>query len=243
MSETPETADAAGVARRTVLRGTAGLAVGAAAVAAGSEAVASAAQPDAARTIADAERVVAAQVPYLRRKQLWMFKLADVNGDGVVTPDDTMEFALRLVRLTGYAEDSPRAKQLVATVKRIWQGLVAKPAWVPDTERLDAEQFVTVMANSIAQTPDKMMQYIGVVTSLAFAMADTDHDGLISREDAIRLDMEVLGKDREWGEHGWAVLDPDGHGYLGYAECLLTVTDMIISPDPNAPGNLALGRV
>jgi len=248
MGETPETAEptdqtnAAEVARRTVLRGTAGLAVGAV-VATGSEAAASPLKPDAVRTIAEAERVAAAQNPYLRRKQLWMFEVMDANGDGVVTPDDTMQFAHRLAQVTGHTDASPRAQQMVATVNRIWHALVVKPAWVTDPKRLDAEQFVTVMANSVAETPDKTLQYIGVVTNLAFTMADVDHDGLISKDEATQLITEVLRVDRDHAEHAWKVLDVDKTGYLGYVECLLAVTDFIVSTDLDAPGNLALGRV
>ncbi|MFI6689765.1 EF-hand domain-containing protein [Streptomyces sp. NPDC050485] len=200
------------------------------------------AKPAAAITIAAAERVAAGQDPYLRRKQLWMFEILDDDGDGVVTPEDTMQFAHRLARLTGHGNDSPRAQQMVATVNRIWHALVIKPAWVLDVRRLDAEQFVTVMANSVAETPDKTLQYIGVITNLAFAMSDSDHDGRISREESIRLGTEVLRIDQKHAEQAWGVLDADGDGYLGYAECLMAVTDFVISLDPKAPGNRALGR-
>lgn len=247
MGETPENVErgegTAGVPRRAVIRGTAGLAVGAIAAGAGGEAAAEALSPEARTTIAAAERVAAAQDDFLRRKQLWMFEIMDAGGDGAVTPEDTMEFAHRLSRLTGHADDSPRAQQMVATVNRIWHALVVKPAWVTDPKRLDSGQFVTVMANSVAETPDKTLQYIGVVTNLAFAMVDADHDGLINRDEAIRLGTEVLQVDREHAEHAWRVLDADDDGYLGYAECLMAVTDFIVSTDPAAPGNVALGRI
>ncbi|UJB40405.1 EF-hand domain-containing protein [Streptomyces sp. A1-5] len=243
VAETPKGNEETNATRRTVLRGAAGLAAGAVpAVALTGEAVA-APRPDAAVTIAAAERLAAAQDPYLRRKQLWMFEVLDDDGDGAVTPGDTMQFAHRLARLTGHAQDSPRAQQMVATVNRIWHALVVKPAWVPDPKRLDAEQFVVVMANSVAETPDKTLQYIGVVTNLAFAMADDDHDGRVTRDEAIRLGTEVLRVDRNHAEHAWEVLDADADGHLGYAEVLMAVTDFITSLDPRAPGNLALGRV
>ncbi|MGH3852386.1 MAG: EF-hand domain-containing protein [Pseudonocardiaceae bacterium] len=238
MGETPdggESADLpAGVARRTVLRDTA---------VAGGDTVASPSKPDSATTIAAAERVAAEQEPFLRRKQLWTFEIMDTKGDSAVTPEDTMQFAHRLARLTGHADDSPRAQQIVATVNRIWHALVVKPVWVTDPKQTDAEQFVTVMANSVAETPDKTLRYIGVATNLAFAIADTDHDGLISRDEAIQLVTEVLQVSREHAEHAWTVLDTDGDGYLGYADCLMAVTDFIVSTDPNAPGNLALGHI
>jgi Ca2+-binding EF-hand superfamily protein len=200
-------------------------------------------KPDAATTIAAAERLAASQDPYLRRKQLWMFDVLDDDGDGAVTPADTMQFAHRLAWLTGHAEDSPRAQQMEATVNRIWHALVVTPGWGPYPTRLDAEQFVTVMANSVAETPDKTLQYIGVVTNLAFAMADDDCDGRVTRDDVIRLVTEVLRVGRDQAEHAWTVMDADVDGYLGYAEVLMAVTDFIISVDPQAPGNLALGRM
>ncbi|MET7639991.1 hypothetical protein [Streptomyces sp. NPDC005438] len=243
MAEAPKDNEATDMTRRAVLRGTAGLTAGAVSAAALAGEATAASRRDAATTIAAAERLAANQDPYLRRKQLWMFEVLDDDGDGAVTPADTMRFAHRLARLTGHAEDSPRARQLVATVDRIWHALVVKPAWVEDPKRLDAEQFVTVMANSVAETPDKTLQYIGVVTNLAFAMSDTDNDGRVDRDEAIRLVTEVLRVRRRQAEYAWTVLDANGDGYLGYSEMLTAVTDFIISTDPQAPGNRALGRV
>lgn len=243
MAEEPTDDEATDVSRRSVLRGTAGLAAGAVSGMAMAGEAGAAPKPDAATTIAAAERLAASQDSYLRRKQLWMFDVLDDDGDGAVTPADTMQFAHRLARLTGHAADSPRAQQMEATVNRIWHALVVKPAWVPDPKRLDREQFVTVMANSVAETPDKTLQYIGVVTNLAFAMADEDQDGRVTRDNGIRLVTDVLRVERRHAEHAWTVVDADENGYLGYAEVLMAVTDFIISTDPQAPGNLALGRI
>lgn len=240
MAETGEGSKPTDVTRRAVLTGTTGLALGAVSVAATATEAAAAPRSDHAAGPAAAKKAAAAQDPYLRRKQLWVFDLLDTNHDGVVTPYDTMTFAHRLARLTGHAEDSPRAQQAVATVDRIWEEFVAGPGWVPDPKRLHAEEFVLVAATSLVQLPDKTLQNIGIVTNLAFSMADGDNDGRVTRHDGIRLFTKVLGVERERSKHAWEVLDSEQRGWLDYPEILMAVTDFITSADPQAPGNLAL---
>lgn len=240
VAETREGINATDVTRRAVLTGTTGLALGAVSAAAMAAKAEATPLSDDSTGAAAAERVAAAQDPYLRRKQLWMFDLLDTNHDGVVTPYDTMTFAHRLARLTGHAEDSPRAQQAVETVDRIWQEFVTGPGWVLDPKRLHREEFVLVAATSLVELPDKTLQYIGIVTNLWFAMADGDNDGRLTRYDGIRLFTKVLGVERERSKHAWEVLDSEGRGWLDYAEILMAVTDFITSADPQAPGNLAL---
>lgn len=240
MAETPEGTQKTDLTRRAVLTGSTGLALGAvsAAVTAGT----AAAEPnlDDAAVTKTAEQVVATQDPFMLRKQLWTFDVLDTNHDGVVTPYDTMTFAHRLARLTGHAEDSPRAQQAVATVDRIMQEFIATPDWVPDPKRLHREEFVLVVANSLVELSDKTLQYIGIVTNLAFSMADGDNDGRVNRHDGIRLFTRVLRVERERSKHAWEVLDSEGRGWLDYADLLMAVTDFVTSADPLAPGNLAL---
>ncbi|MEU4345695.1 hypothetical protein AB0H00_31350 [Nocardia sp. NPDC023852] len=194
-----------------------------------------AAEMDAAAAIA------AEQHPLLRRKQLRMFAVADVDGDGVVTPADTAVLARRLAQLTGYDDSSPRVAQLSAAIDQVWHAFVVKPRWVPDLERLDREHFVIAMANSVATTPDKTLQYIGNLTNLAFAMIDADNDGLIDRDDAIRLGTTILGFSPADAETAWAAIDPDNSGKLNYAQCLTAVTEYVTSVDAATPANLLLG--
>lgn len=194
-------------------------------------------------SIVAAAAVVSRQDPLLRRKQLRAFEVMDVDGSGAITPSDTVGLAKKMASLTGYAEDSPRAKELVATVNEVWQEFVATPAWVVDPNRLDRDQFVTVMANSVVTKPDLTMRFIGVATNLTFAMADSDNDGRITKEDSIRLGVEILNVTREEAGTAWDTLDVTKDGYLNYTECLVAVTQFVTSTDPDAPGNLLLGRL
>jgi hypothetical protein len=125
----------------------------------------------------------------------------------------------------------------------MWNALVAKPKWVPDTGRLSPQDFVVVMANSVAVTPDKTLQYIGLITNLTFTMADADGDGVLQREDAIRLGMAAANETREEAETGWKALVTADPERATYAEFLLAVTDFVTGVNPASPSNLALGRL
>ncbi|MBK0869902.1 hypothetical protein INP57_24105 [Saccharopolyspora sp. HNM0986] len=183
------------MARRGVLRSAAGLVAGTvAAVTAGSGAAAAAAG------------VAAEQDPLLRRKQVRGFEVLDVDGDGVVTPADTVRLANSFAGLTGNSPGSPRARQMVTAINEIWQTLVDNPVDVPDPRSLDVEQFVTVMANRIATMPDTTMLYIGVLTNLTFAMLDDDNDGLITEADAKRLGTEIVKLSDDEAEQTWAAM-------------------------------------
>lgn len=252
MSESPveESAESPPeVTRRSVLRTTAGLTVGAVAfLASGPEAVA-ASVADAATTPAEvasqlaAAKIAAGQDPLLRRKQLRMFEVLDVDGDGVVTQADTVSLARKFAALTEGGVAGPMTQQLIASIERLWDALVAKPKWVPDTGRLGLEDFVIVMANSVAVTPDKTLQYIGALTNLTFTMTDADRDGVLEREESIRLGMAVFGETREEAETGWKALATADPERATYAELLLAVTDFMTGVNPESPSNLVLGRL
>ncbi|ELS55825.1 putative calcium binding protein [Streptomyces viridochromogenes Tue57] len=237
------------VTRRSVLRGTAGLTVGAAAfLVSGPEATA-ASGSDIAPTPAEvasqlaAAKIAADQNPLLRHKQLRAFELLDVDGDGFVTKADTVSLARRFAAFTEGGVDGPMTGQLIAAIGQMWNALVAKPKWVPDTGRLSPQDFVVVMANSVAVTPDKTLQYIGLITNLTFTMADADGDGVLQREDAIRLGMAAANETREEAETGWKALVTADPERATYAEVLLAVTDFVTGVNPASPSNLALGRL
>ncbi|WP_424921748.1 EF-hand domain-containing protein [Streptomyces sp. wa1] len=252
MSELPDGEPAESpseVSRRSVLRGTAGLTVGAAAfLASGPEAAASSASdpvptPAGVASQVAAEKIAAAQDPLLRRKQLRAFEVLDVDGDGLVTRGDTVSLARKFASLTEGRADGPRVRELISSIDQMWEALVAKPRWVPDTGRLGPEDFVTVMANSVAVTPDKTLQYIGVLTNLTFAMADADRDGVLQREESVRLGMAVFNETREEAETGWKALATAAPDQATYAELLLAITDFVTGVNPESPGNLVLGRL
>ncbi|WP_243794384.1 hypothetical protein [Saccharopolyspora gloriosae] len=182
------------------------------------------------------------QDPLLRRKQIRGFEVLDVDGDGVVTPADTVRLANSFAGLTGNSPGSPRARQMVTAINEIWQTLIENPVDVPDPKSLDVEQFVTVMANRITTMPDTTMLYIGVLTNLTFAMLDADNIGLISKADAKRLGTEIVELSDDEAEQTWAAMRTADPARMTYEEALIRVTDFITSTDPQAPGNRLLGR-
>ncbi|MER7848437.1 EF-hand domain-containing protein [Kitasatospora sp. NPDC096077] len=244
-SQDPESVESSPeVTRRSVLRGTAGLTVGAVAfLASGAEATAAPGPADPAGRLAAAAKVAADQDPLLRRKQLRAFELLDVDGDGFVTKADTVSLARRFAALTEGGADSPTTGQLLAAIDRMWDALVTEPKWVLDTGRLSSEDFVIVTANSVAVTPDRTLQYIAMITNLTFTMADADRDGVIQREDSIRIGMGAAGETRGEAEAGWRALATADPERATYGEVLLTVTDYVTGVDPASPHNLALGRL
>ncbi|MFD4922303.1 EF-hand domain-containing protein [Streptomyces goshikiensis] len=230
------------VTRPSVLRGTAGLTVG------GPEAAAASVSdpaPTPAETASQltASKIAAAQDLLLRRKQLRAFEVLDVDGDGLVTRADTASLARKFASLTESGADGPKAGELISSIDQMWDALVAKPRWVPDNGCLSPENFVTVMANSVAVTPDKTLQYIGVLTNLTFAMADADGDGVLQREESVRLGMAVFKETREEAETGWNALSTADPDRATYAELLLAITDFVTGVNPESPGNLVLGRL
>ncbi|MCZ1003296.1 hypothetical protein O1M63_43665 [Streptomyces mirabilis] len=237
-----------GMTRRGVLRGTAGVAaVTVTQLASGAQASAAAGSYPVSQAVTASQiaaaNIAAAQDPLLRRKQLRAFEVLDVDGDGFVTPSDTVSLARKFAAFTDGGENSTQLRQLVATIEQMWQALVEKPRWVPDVRGLDAEQFVTVAANSVATTPDKTLQYITLVTNLVFSMADSDHDGVISKEESFRLDTEAMGFTQQKAEEGWIAMASADPEHVTYAEMLVAVTDFVTSVDSRAPGNMILGRL
>ncbi len=183
----------------------------------------------------------AEQHPLLRRKQVRAFEVLDVDGDGVVTPADTVRLANSFAGLTGNSPGSSRARQMVTAINEIWQTLLDNPVDVPDPRSLDVEQFVTVMANRIATMPDTTMLYIGVLTNLTFAMLDDDNDGLITKADTKRLGTEIVKLSEDEAEQTWVAMRTADPARMTYEEALIRVTDFITSTDPQSAGNRLLG--
>ncbi|MFJ1460458.1 hypothetical protein [Nocardia sp. N2S4-5] len=89
--------------------------------------------------------------------------------------------------------------------------------------------------------PDQVLLNIGALTNLVFVMTDADHDGLIGKDDTVRLMSEVLGLSDDDAATAWKALGTADAAEASYTQCLTAMTEFITSTDSKAPGNSLFG--
>ena len=170
-----------------------------------------------------------------RRKTELVFAAMDVDLDGFLVRDDFAALAARWTVNRGLAPGSPAAARLSEIMMGWWEILLATS---------DADRDGKVTLDEVLVVVDQLATVTAPVVATATAMfeaIDADGDRRISAAEYREL-IETWNGAPTDTDDVFALLDPDGDGYLSEEEFVLLWTEFWAGDNPNAAGTWVFGR-
>jgi tellurite resistance protein TerC len=187
-------------------------------------------KPPAGDPLTDSQRTV------LSRR----FAILDANGDGAWQLADYEQQARTLCAACGHAPDSPPGQAVAAGQRTLFGALLAHMDTDGD-QQISPDEFAAAVGRPIQD----QARFDAAVTATAQSLiqaADHDRTGVLDPAGYTRL-AAAYGASARQAADAFARLDLDRNGVLDAAELAQAFTQFFNSLDPNAPGNLAFGRL
>lgn len=157
----------------------------------------------------------------LRAEYEQRFTTYDTDGDGYLTAQDFTQRARILADAVGEPESSDKAAALRTGMRHTFEQL-ADLADVDRAGRLDREQFIKAFTR--AATSEAIGTVVGPSIAATIALADTDGDGMVSREDFATL-HKAAGYSAAQADAAFSALDQNGEGRLKVAAWQAAVSE------------------
>jgi len=168
------------------------------------------------------------------------FAVLDANGDGAWQLADYEQQARTLCAACGHDPDSPPGQAVAAGQRTLFRALLAHMDADGD-QQISPDEFAAAVGRPIQD----QARFEAAVTATARSLiqaADHDRKGVLDPAGYTRL-ASAYGASARQAADAFAQLDLDRNGVLDAAELAQAFTQFFNSPDPNAPGNLAFGRL
>ena len=168
------------------------------------------------------------------------FAVLDADRDGTWRLADYERRARALCDACGHALDSPPARAVAAGQRALFSALLAHMDANGD-QQISPEEFAAAVGRPVEDRP----RFDAAVTAAARSLiqaADHDRKGVLDPAGYARLAV-AYGASTGQAARAFARLDLDRNGVLDAAELAQAITQFFTSPDLDAPGNLAFGRL
>jgi len=177
---------------------------------------------------------------FQRRKAEQHFTALDTNGDGVLTIDDLVLGARRLLELQGDTPD-----QVTERLSRFDEGL---NAWWDLLTRMDRNGDGEISPQEFLHGYERVLldsdDYRSAARAAAgarFDLGDLNGDGVLSEEEFVALFRISFGIPRETAAPLFARFLPDGQLTLSRDVYVRHAMEFLTGDDPDAPGSALLG--
>ncbi|WP_061290267.1 EF-hand domain-containing protein [Herbidospora cretacea] len=175
------------------------------------------------------------------RKMHKFFTLLDADGDSVLTFADFTAAAGRAAQAFGWSPSSDQSVAIRQSYAALWTEVYA-PMDLDGDAGLDFGEYLAAHQKTILGLPDGY-QRVQPVSQAFLQLADTDGDGVISREEYVATMNSAFGLSHEDGHHAFDQLDTEGKGALSFGEVHRAVEGYFCSDNPETYGSALLGRV
>ena len=168
------------------------------------------------------------------------FAVIDSDGNGVWQRADFERHARRLCDALGHGIDSAPAVAVASAQHALFNALLAHMDANGDQQITPAE-----FTGSVGHVKESQHGFHSAVRAAASALvqaADQDGNGVLDAAEYARL-ASVYGASSEQAANAFDRLDLDRNGFLDTSELTLALSQFFASPDADAPGNLAFGRL
>src|SRR6185437_67532 len=168
------------------------------------------------------------------------FAVLDANRDGTWQLADYEQQARALCDAFGHDPDSPPGRAVAAGQRDLFSALLAHMDADGD-QQISPDEFAAAVGRPIEDRP----RFDAAVTATAQSLiqaADHHRKGVLDPPGYARL-TAAYGASAGEAARAFARLDLDRNGVLDAAELTQAIAQFFTSPDPDAPGNLAFGRL
>ncbi|MFJ8695005.1 EF-hand domain-containing protein [Streptomyces roseolilacinus] len=172
----------------------------------------------------------------IRNKSQRVFDAIDEDSNGVISADDFERIAERLVQ--AFDESSPAAAKVHNTYSKCWQRL-AELADSDSDGQVTRQEFEKVFAGA---RQNDFMRAIDEALEAEFALADTDGDGVLDRDEVSRM-LHAYGVSQPDLKQAVRGLDQDGDGRVSREEYRSAMREYYLSDDADAPSTPIFGRI
>lgn len=168
------------------------------------------------------------------------FKRLDTDASGVLTEDDYVGLAQRLLDAYGVSADMPKGKAVIDGYRGLWAGHVRDMDTDQDGQ-VSREEFHTAIArnvvggNGVEETVVPLMRAV-------LDLCDEDGSATLDQAEFARP-MGVFGVPEADSAETFARIDRDSDGGISFEEFVEAGKEFYNSTDPDSAGNTLFGRL
>ncbi len=178
----------------------------------------------------------AAQRAALQRR----FAVIDTDGNGVWQRNDCEQLARRLCGTFGYPIDSARGQAVAAAQDALFDA-VARHMDTNGDREITPDEFAAAFGRRIEDRPGFDTAVRAAAQALV-QVADRDGNGALDAAEYAAL-TAVYGASADDAARAFSRLDLDRNGVLDSLEFTTAISQFFASPDADAAGSLAFGRL
>jgi Ca2+-binding EF-hand superfamily protein len=176
--------------------------------------------------------------PFQQRKFGRMFRVLDVNSDGIVDRQDFVERVERLARLCNWAPDSPQYQRNLQFALQEWENL-RETAEIEGDGGITRDEFLRI-AEVFYCDRQAVRAYARGDARLLFDAMDTDGDGKVTVREYGRY-LEVCGLDASAADVFFHHADLNEDGSITSAEMTHAIEEFLLSEDASVGGSYLFG--
>ncbi|NP_001291912.1 calexcitin-1 [Bactrocera dorsalis] len=176
---------------------------------------------------------------FRKKKLLFLFNVFfDVNQSGEIDVKD-FELAIeRVCKLRGWAENTPKNKEIHAVMLEIWEGLRSK-ADKDNDGQVSVDEWCN-MWDAYAKDPSSVMDWQTKYMNFMFDLEDASTDGSIDAEE-FTLVCSSYGLDKAECQDAFQKM-AQGNSEVTRDQFAALWKEYFAAEDVNAPGNFIFGK-